>query len=131
MQQIKQVKRKILLNPGPATTTDTVKLAQVIPDICPREKEFTEIMREVSSGLLQIAHANPQDYAAVLFAGSGTLMMDVALNSLLPAEKKVLVINNGAYSSRAVEICHAYGLPHIDLRLPFDAPVDILEVKEA
>lgn len=131
MQQIKQVKRKILLNPGPATTTDTVKLAQVIPDICPREKEFTEIMREVSSGLLQIAHTNPQDYAAVLFAGSGTLMMDVALNSLLPAEKKVLVINNGAYSSRAVEICHAYGLPHIDLRLPFDAPVDILEVKEA
>ena len=34
------IERKILLNPGPATTTDTVKLAQVVPDICPREKEF-------------------------------------------------------------------------------------------
>lgn len=32
------VKRNILLNPGPATTTDTVKYAQVVPDICPRER---------------------------------------------------------------------------------------------
>ena len=35
-----KVKRNVLLNPGPATTTDTVKYAQVVPDICPREKEF-------------------------------------------------------------------------------------------
>ena len=33
-----KIKRNILLNPGPATTTDSVKLAQVVPDICPREK---------------------------------------------------------------------------------------------
>ena len=30
------VKRNILLNPGPSTTTDTVKYAMVVPDICPR-----------------------------------------------------------------------------------------------
>ena len=30
------IKRNILLNPGPATTTDTVKAAQLVPDICPR-----------------------------------------------------------------------------------------------
>ena len=27
------IKRNILLNPGPSTTTDTVKMAQVVPDI--------------------------------------------------------------------------------------------------
>ena len=31
------IKRNILLNPGPSTT-DSVKFAQVVPDICPREK---------------------------------------------------------------------------------------------
>ena len=31
-----KIERKILLNPGPATTTDSVKMAQVVPDICPR-----------------------------------------------------------------------------------------------
>ena len=40
----KTIKRNILLNPGPATTTDTVKYAQVVPDICPREKEFADLM---------------------------------------------------------------------------------------
>ena len=33
MEVVKPVKRNILLNPGPATTTDTVKYAQVVPDI--------------------------------------------------------------------------------------------------
>ena len=30
-KQSMEIKRNILLNPGPATTTDTVKLAQVLP----------------------------------------------------------------------------------------------------
>jgi hypothetical protein len=47
MEVVKPVKRNVLLNPGPATTTDTVKYAQVVPDICPREKEFVDVMDEV------------------------------------------------------------------------------------
>ena len=39
-----EIQRNILLNPGPATTTDSVKMAQVVPDICPREKEFGDLM---------------------------------------------------------------------------------------
>lgn len=122
---MEKIKRNILLNPGPATTTDTVKMAQVVPDICPREKEFVEVMREVEVGLLQIVHADPAEYAAVLFCGSGTINMDVCLNSLLPDQKKILIINNGAYSSRGVEICQYYGLPHIDLKLPLDRQADL------
>ena len=33
------VKRNILLNLGPATTTDTVKNVLIVPDICPREEK--------------------------------------------------------------------------------------------
>lgn len=119
------VKRNILLNPGPATTTDTVKMAQVVPDICPREKEFVKIMREVEEGLLRIVHADPAEYATVLFCGSGTINMDVCLNSLLPENKKILIVNNGAYSSRGVEICEYYGLPHANLKLPLDRQPDL------
>ena len=39
-KKMQTIKRNVLLNPGPSTTTDTVKMAQVVPDICPREKEF-------------------------------------------------------------------------------------------
>lgn len=110
------IKRNILLNPGPATTTDSVKMAQVVPDICPREKEFAGMMKQLRSDLLRVAHAPAEKYTAVLFCGSGTINIDICINSLLPADKKVLVVNNGAYSSRAVEICEYYGLPHINLK---------------
>ena len=119
------IQRNILLNPGPATTTDTVKMAQVVPDICPREKEFVDIMREVEEGLLKIVHADPEDYAAVLFCGSGTINMDICLNSLLPEDGKILIINNGAYSSRGAEICEYYGLPMINLKFPVDRQPDL------
>ena len=61
------VKRNILLNPGPATTTDTVKMAQVVPDICPREKEFSSMMKQMREDLVRIVHGDLDKYTAVLF----------------------------------------------------------------
>ena len=119
------IKRNILLNPGPATTTDTVKLAQVVPDICPREKEFASLMAGLRQDLVRVVHGDLERHTAVLFCGSGTLCMDVCLNSLLPEGKKALILNNGAYSSRAVEICRYYGLPYIELKFPFDQRPDL------
>lgn len=117
------IKRNILLNPGPATTTDTVKMAQVVPDICPREKEFADMMKGLREDLVKVAHGRTDKHTAVLFAGSGTINIDVCLNSLLPEGKRILVVNNGAYSSRAVEVCRYYGMPHIDLKSSvFDVP---------
>lgn len=124
------MKRNILLNPGPATTTDTVKQAQVVPDICPREKEFGQIMADISQDLLKIVHADPEKYSAVLFCGSGTLCMDVCVNSLVPLGKKILFVNNGAYSARAVDIAGAYGMDYIDLNFPVDGLPDLTKVAE-
>lgn len=118
------LKRNILLNPGPSTTTDTVKMAQVVPDICPREREFAELMKSLRADLVKIVHGDPDKYVSVLFCGSGTLNIDVCINSLLPENKKALIVNNGAYSARAAEICEYYGLPYIDLQFPVDQRPD-------
>lgn len=114
------IKRNILLNPGPSTTTDTVKMAQVVPDICPREKDFADMMKGLRADLVKIVHGDPSRYTAVLFCGSGTINIDVCINSLLPEGKKVLIVNNGAYSARAAEVCEYYGLPFINLTFPVD-----------
>ena len=63
------IERKVLLNPGPSTTTDTVKMAQIVPDICPREKEFQCIMKPMRESLVRIVHGNSKDYTTVLFCG--------------------------------------------------------------
>ena len=124
------IKRNILLNPGPATTTDTVKMAQIVPDICPREKEFASMMKKLREDLVQIVHGDLNKYTSVLFCGSGTINIDICLNSLLPEGKKILIINNGAYSSRAAEICEYYGLPFIDLKFPVDELPDLDKVEQ-
>ena len=125
-----QIKRNILLNPGPATTTDTVKMAQVVPDICPREKEFASMMKQMREDLVRIVHGNLNKYTSVLFCGSGTIVMDVCISSLLPEGKKILIINNGTYSMRAVEICEYYNLPFINFERPIDELPDLNKVEQ-
>ena len=124
-----KIKRNILLNPGPATTNDTVKMAQVVPDICPREKEFSMVMRQVCDALLKIVYASADKYAAVLFCGSGTLMMDVCINSLLDHGRKILFINNGVYTERAAEIAEAYNISAIELKFDYDQQPDLAAVE--
>lgn len=123
------MERKILLNPGPSTTTETVKMAQVVPDICPREQEFGALMKGLREDLVRIVHGDLEKYTSVLFCGSGTINIDVCMNSLLPEGKKILVVNNGAYSARAVEICQYYGLDCIDLEFPVDERPDLALVE--
>lgn len=126
---MKEIKRNILLNPGPATTTDSVKYAQVIPDICPREKEFGRIMESISKDLVKIVHGN-NEYICILFGGSGTAAIDAVLNSVVPPGKKILVINNGAYGKRQVEIVQAYGLDYVELKFDWEELPDLNQVEE-
>ena len=129
MEPLYSVKRNVLLNPGPSTTTDTVKFAQIVPDICPREAEFGGLMKGLREDLVRIVHGDLDKYTSVLFCGSGTINIDVCINSLLPEGKKVLIVNNGAYSARAAEVCEYYGLPHIDLKFPVDQRPDLAVVE--
>ena len=124
------IKRNILLNPGPSTTTDSVKYAQVVPDICPREKEFGSLMKGLREDLVKIVHGDLSKYTSVLFCGSGTINIDVCINSLVPGGKKILIADNGAYSTRAAEVCQFYGIPCIDMKYPVDQLPDLAEIEE-
>lgn len=126
-----KVKRNVLLNPGPATTTDTVKYAQVVPDICPREKEFGAIMKQMGEDLVKIVHGDLNKYTAVLFTGSGTINIDACVNSLVPEGKKIIVLNNGAYSARAAEVAQYYHMDCINLEMDITKPIDLEKAEAA
>lgn len=113
-----KIKRNILLNPGPATTSDDVKLAMVVPDICPREVEFCRIMDSIKADLPKVVHGE-SDYAVVLFASSGTGAMEAAITSAVPHGSHILVVNNGAYGARAVEIAETYGINVVPYALAY------------
>lgn len=122
------IKRNILLNPGPATTTDTVKMAQVVPDICPREKEFGEVMEFVSKELTNFVGSN-DEYATILFGGSGTAAVEAILSSAV-GDDIVLIINNGAYGKRVCEMAEIYNLEYIEYKSNGVEEINLQELEE-
>jgi len=102
----------ILLNPGPANTTATVKEAMTRPDICPREKEFGQVMLRVRDRLAEVVAPGDDDFTAVIFCGSGTSGVEAAVSSTVPPDGRLLVIDNGAYGKRMAQMAAAYGIPH-------------------
>ncbi len=116
--------RNILLNPGPATTTHSVKMAQVVPDICPREHEFGDLMEWVSEELTTIV-ANTDEYVTILFGGSGTAVVEATLSSVVPHDKKVLIVNNGAYGKRMCQIAEAYDMDYVEFQSSPIEPIDL------
>ncbi len=110
------MKRNILLNPGPATTTDSVKQALVIPDICPREEEFGTLTENIRGKVVRVVNAE-KTHTAVLFAGSGTASVEAVLSSVVGPDGKILILDNGAYGKRAETIVRSYGIPHLTYRI--------------
>ncbi|MFK7951621.1 MAG: 2-aminoethylphosphonate--pyruvate transaminase [Ekhidna sp.] len=106
--------RKILLNPGPATTSQRVKDAQIVSDICPRESEFGKVMHDICDGVLKVGNGL-ETHRISLFGASGTGAMEACLVSALGTEDHALIITNGAYGIRMKSICDGYGLKNSSL----------------
>jgi 2-aminoethylphosphonate-pyruvate transaminase len=126
-EQLHAVRREVLLNPGPATTSDAVKYAQVCADICPREAEFGELMRWIVRELSAFAAApgKAEGIETVLFGGSGTAADEVMISSCVPDGAKLLIVDNGAYGARFAQIAASYRLPHEVYKSSGFEPLDV------
>jgi len=55
-----------------------------MPDLCHREPEFFEVMRDCRERLVRLAEGG-DGFAAILFTGSGTAAVEAAVCSVVPA----------------------------------------------
>ena len=108
-ESLQNIRREVLLNPGPSTTTDSVKYAQVVSDICPRESEFGELMEWCSKELTRFV-AKEDSYATVMFGCSGTGADEAMISSCVPLGGKLLVVDNGSYGERLAKIAKIYDI---------------------
>jgi 2-aminoethylphosphonate-pyruvate transaminase len=127
-EALRNVRREVLLNPGPATTSDSVKYAQICADICPREREFGEVMEWTVRELSRMA-GRPGRVETVLFGGSGTAADEAMISSCVPDDAKLLVIDNGAYGERLAKIASVYKLDFEVYKSSGFAPLDCEAVK--
>ncbi|NIQ01184.1 MAG: aminotransferase class V-fold PLP-dependent enzyme, partial [Nitrospinaceae bacterium] len=124
------MKRTVLLNPGPVNVTDTVRQAQLQPDLCHREKEFSDLMQGIRTKLVR-AFGISSDFDAVLTTGSGTAALEMAVSSCLSQNRSILVVRNGVYGDRIARMAEAYGFKIQALEYPWGEPPVLTDIEQA
>lgn len=128
-ESLHNIRREVLLNPGPSTTSDSVKYAQVVADICPRELEFGNLMEQIAEDLTAFV-ANPNEYTTVMFGCSGTGADEAMVSSCVPPDGKLLVIDNGSYGARLAKIASVYNIDMDVFKSSTHEPIDLAAVEE-
>jgi 2-aminoethylphosphonate-pyruvate transaminase len=87
------------MNPGPVNVTARVRRALLGPDICHREKEFSEVLFNIRQKILKIFGISGT-HTVALITGSGTAALESMMSSFAEKGKKILVLTNGVYGDR-------------------------------
>ncbi|MCI1966779.1 MAG: 2-aminoethylphosphonate--pyruvate transaminase [Oscillospiraceae bacterium] len=98
----------LLLTPGPLTTSRTVKEV-MLADWCTWDKDYNAMVQSVRKKLVSIAVKDPeqeQNFTAVLMQGSGTFAVESVVGTVMPADGKLLIVENGAYGKRLKQIAN-------------------------
>jgi len=120
----------VLLNPGPANTTETVRRALVTPDLCHREAEFFAVMREVREELCRLA-GGEGTHRTVILTGSGTAAVEATICSVIEEGRSLLVIENGVYGDRIRRMAEAHRIPHVVLKAGWTEPPRLADLDAA
>jgi len=98
---------RILLTPGPLTTTLRTKLA-MLRDWGSWDADFNAVTTRLRQSLLQIVHG-ADTHVVVPLQGSGTFSVEAAVASVVPRDGHLLVLDNGAYCKRAARLATMMG----------------------
>ena len=119
---------KILLTPGPLTTTLRTKLA-MLRDWGSWDSEFNEVTARVRRSLLKVIHGE-DTHVVVPLQGSGTFSVEAAVATIVPRDGHVLVLDNGAYCRRAAKLTTLMGRTCTVMAFDEAAPVSALALDE-
>jgi 2-aminoethylphosphonate-pyruvate transaminase len=94
-----------LFSPGPVMVKDNVRAAMLHYDICHRSEEFEAMFVDTQEKIRQLLQAD-DSYYPVIVSGSGTSANEVVISSLLKKDESILLIRNGMFGERLLEIIH-------------------------
>ena len=112
----------ILLTPGPLTTSAQTRAA-MDRDWGSRDGNFVAMSEAVRARLVHLANV-AATHVAIPMQGSGTAAVEAAVQTLVPRDGKLLVLVNGAYGRRIVDMAARLGRHHAVLQTAEHAAIE-------
>ena len=122
-----KLKKKLLFTPGPLNTSDLTKKSTII-DLGSRDKDFIRINKLLFKKILSLGNAN-KGYVCLPIQGSGTFGLEATFETLLSKKSKILILTNGTYGNRIVNICQKIGKNFIVLKFPENQKIQLDKIK--
>ena len=107
-----------LFSPGPVMVKDNVRHALLHYDICHRSPEFEEMFQDTQAKILKLFRAD-ESYYSLVVSGSGTASNETVLSSLFKGDEAILLVHNGVFGERLLELIDKYKIPLIDADFPW------------
>ena len=124
----------LLLTPGPLSTTKSVRAA-MLRDWCTWDDDYKSLTQDVRARLVGLAAPGHADeYTAVLLQGSGSFAVEAVLGTAVPRFGRLMVLANGAYGRRMIEIARAVGVDfvaHLDAETETPDPMALARALDA
>ena len=124
----KKFKKKLLFTPGPLNTSDITKKNTLI-DLGSRDDDFIRINKRLMSQLLKLGNAS-KGYVCLPIQGSGTFGLEATFSTLLNYKSKILILSNGVYGNRIINICKKIGKKFIPLKFNENSSMPIDKIKK-
>lgn len=121
--------KKYLMTPGPTPVPAETLLAMARPMTHHRNPEFSAAFMNAIDNLKYIFETEKSD--VLLFASSGTGVMESAIANCFCAGDTVIVSRNGKFGERQKQICEAYGLNIIDLAYEWESVISPEDIEAA
>lgn len=122
------MKKNYLFTPGPTQVPPEVLLAEAQPAIHHRTPQFSKIFKELSEDLKYLFQTKAGD--VFILSSSGTGGMEACVVNMLSKTDKAAVISGGKFGERWQEICKAFGVEVITIKVDYGRCVDPLIVEK-
>lgn len=104
-----------------------ILLTMAKPMVHHRTPDFSAAFRNAIEGLKYIFETKESD--VLLFASSGTGVMESAIVNCFSAGDRVIVARNGKFGDRQRQICQAYGVEVLDMEYEWTETVKPADIK--
>lgn len=116
------------MTPGPTPVPQRIADKMAEPIIHHRTSEYMEVFKEVSEGLKSVFKTKNDCF---VFTSSGTGAMEASVVNILSPGDKAIVIVGGKFGERYYEICRAYGIDAVPIKIEWGTSPDPGVVRDA